>query len=162
MGKPGSRLDETDMYECIHCGGGLDHLSVCVNPDCLVYPEGDLMHSHIPERILCTDEHCPEHKYTLGAERQLHCGYCHYTAGYDGSCDDDQCPSHHPDFDPREEEPWESTGAEHEPGPGHWLVKDGLVRPDGTLTEIGKEHEEWVMERMPDGKWPGAGVEEGA
>ena len=86
------------------------------------------MHSHIPERTLCTDWLCHDHDHTLSAERQLHCSYCHYTAGYDGSCDDDECPSHSMDFEPETE--GGGNGEEtNKPGPGHWLVKDGLVRP---------------------------------
>ena len=142
---PGSRRDETGLYECPWCGQGLDCYGVCTNEECHAYPDGYSLHSHLPEKTLCTDVHCSLNVEYFYAERQRHCVYCKFTADQGGVCDDEDCPSHHPDFDPPDRE---DTLDRNVPGPGHWLALDGLLNPDGTLTKVGKDHQEWVEERM--------------
>ena len=146
----GSRRDETGLHECLSCGQGLDCYGVCANPECPVYPEGYSLHSHLPEKTLCTDVHCSLNVEYFHADRQQHCGYCGFTADYGSVCDDEDCPSHHPEFNPPDRE---HTPAGNVPGPGHWLTLDGLVTPDGTLTRIGEAHREWVEERMEGEEW---------
>ena len=154
VGQPGgSRPDETGTHRCLYCGTPLDQYGVCALPDCQAFPEGENLHSHLAERRLCTDPMCWHNGDDFQAERQQHCRYCQYTAGLDGNCDDDQCPSHDLYF-----RPGNRLGGEEEnrPGPGHWLVRDGLLHPDGNVTPLGERYSQWVRERMPEKPWPGA------
>ena len=151
------------MYECLYCGKPLDKNNVCTNPECQGYPHGKLLHSHTEEKVLCTDEDCRHHDGTLYTMPQLHCTYCEYSAGLDGSCDDDDCPTHDSMFheevcrDPKcpthgpvlahigtVPRDYEDPEGRRPPG---WLVDDGLLLPDGTPTELGKDHMDWIVPR---------------
>ena len=93
-----------------------------------------------------------------------------------GICDDDTCPTHDPNFheEPcrnqtcpthgpmlpyidslpqKSQDPQEARAQdrkdEEEGRPPAWMVRDGLLLPDGTPTPVGRDNLEWIAERYP-------------
>lgn len=140
-------------YECLWCGTELGPEGVCPNTGCQAYPKGDSLHSHLEDRALCLDVWCHENSGFMDIQRQRACSYCENYADYDGVCDDDECPTHLLEFNPPE--PGEAThGHTDALAPGHWMVQDGLLNEDGSLTPVGQQCESWVMQRLPTDMFP--------
>ena len=68
---------------------------------------------------------CPDrYRNKCSPEPETFCDYCEYLAEFDRTCCDDKRPSHDPEFAALVD--------------AHWAARDGLVRPEGRLTEMGE------------------------
>ncbi len=123
------------MPICYTCGDPLDRRDRCINLDCEEYSQPPCEHPQ-GRWLECMVLDCPDrYRDRCGPEPQTFCEYCEYFAEPDGTCCDDECPSQDPEFMALIE--------------AHWAVRDGLVRPEGGLTEMGERHKGWLKGRVP-------------
>ena len=137
-------------HECLWCGRVLGEEGICQNLECEAYPQGESLHSHLEDKKVCLDVWCHDNHGYMDIQSQRACWYCEYTADGEGICDDDECPAHITEFNPPEPDPDNPSDSGDRITPNHWLVRDGLVNEDGSLTAIGQQCEGWIAQRIEE------------